>query len=192
MKTKRMLLLLLMIGLLFAACTPTVPQPTAAQTPAATAQSAVEPSPTPGPTLPPQVPGVNPRKLAASLQDEQGFTCSGIEANSQGYYQWRCERTTPGLVVQVTLLSRTKTELDLIDTNVDQPDTPAAQVAIDQLSWSAGLVNPNAGQVVQSWIAETLPKIETVGDIRAQTFDGVLYRLYGTAEARSLEIGQLP
>ncbi len=191
MKLKYMLYPFLLFTLLLTACTPIALAPTATPQPS-TAPTATS-SPTVGPTLPPQVPGMNPRAMAASLADEEGFTCAGIEANPKGYYLWRCERTKPGLVVQVSLFSRTKTELDLIDTNVNQPDTPANSVAVDLLSWSAAFANPGADQAaVRTWIEKTLPEITTAGDIRIETFNGTQYRLYGAAETRSLEIGGLP
>jgi len=52
--------------------------------------------------------------------------------------------------------------------------------------------HPATHPKVDHWITETLPSIKQIRDLREVNFDGIHYRLYGTAEARSLEIGVLP
>lgn len=186
MKPSQRATLLLCLALLLAACRPAVAPPGPSPTPSvapALSQTAI----------PPQVPGVNPRELVKTLADRDQFTCGKIEVNPQGYYEWRCQRHSPGVLLEISLFSRTKTELDLIDANVNQPTDASDEKAIALLSFAATLPgSAEAGEAAAPWIQKTLPEISQTGDVRSKTFAGMLFRLYGSAEARSLEIGELP
>ena len=146
-------------------------------------------------TIPsPAVPGVNPRQLVKTLEDQEQFTCTDIEINEQSIYEWRCKRQSPGVLFEINVFSRTKTELDLIDANVNQKENPSDEKAISLLNFVATLpqANSQAHDEATNWITETLPQITKVGDIRTENFGGIQYRLYGIADARSLELGSLP
>jgi hypothetical protein len=179
---------LLAFVILLAGCTPLSFNPISTATAPPTDAPAVD-----GEGMPPQIPGVNPRELAQELSSVHQFTCEDLVINEEGYHEWRCRRESPGVTLEVAIFSRTDSELDLVDANVNQSE-PLDEQAIASLNFIAGMIplsDESAGEAT-AWVTETLPEIEQNDDVRSRLFDDILFRLYGAPETRSLEIGALP
>lgn len=137
------------------------------------------------------LPGLTPKEVIRYLEENQ-FDCQDTVA-SPDYYYWRCERKSADALFEITLFSYDDKEVvDLIDGNVNQYSEPSDEKAAALLEFMAAIVNPQTAAEARQWMEETLPSIRQASDVRTKTIGGLQYQLYGSKEARSLEIGSLP
>ena len=139
----------------------------------------------------PSIPGLSREQITVSLTGA-GYECTEPEIGDLGLLYWVCWKTEDQNLLEIYFFSRTTQQIDFIDANINQVENPSDERAIEFLTYVGNLPDTDAGEELGDWIAETLPDIKVVRDLRVNDFGGIHYRLYGTAEARSLEVGILP
>ena len=138
------------------------------------------------------IPGLDPEEIRHTLI-KKDFHCSETTVGDNRLIHWVCWQESFGILREIYFFSQNSNSIDFIDANISQANSPSDDIAIEFLTFVDTLTDhPEFHPKVEHWIAETLPTIEQVRDLREIVFDGTHYRLYGTAEARSLEIGVLP
>lgn len=138
------------------------------------------------------IPGLTRESTNHFLQSH-GYDCTLPQMGELGLYHWVCWQENNEDLLEIYFFSRSTDSIDFIDANINQPEYPSDQKAVDFLTFVGTLPeNDSADEQIRSWIAQTLPDIERARDLREKDLGGVHYRLYGLADARSLEIGILP
>ncbi len=138
------------------------------------------------------LPGLLTQEVNGLLKN-QGYTCSEQEIGESLLFHWVCWKEEESNLRQIYFFSRFPDTIDFIDANINQPSNPSDQDAIDYLAFVGSLPqNSDSHAQMKEWITDTLPEITRTRDIREAVFGNVQYRLYGTGEARSLEVGTLP
>ncbi len=138
------------------------------------------------------IPGLIPSELNKSLT-ALNFECTEPQPGELDLYHWVCWKEEANTLREIYFFSRTLEAIDFIDANFSQSASPSDQDAITFLSFVGSLPeNTDAHAQMTAWIADTLPKITQTRDLHEANFGDVHYRLYGTSDARSLEVGTLP
>jgi hypothetical protein len=145
---------------------------------------------TPIATVTANIPGLIPADAVLFLEDRQ-FRCKEIK-DLPGTYHWDCLQEGKTALIEVEIFTKSLDRVDLIDTNFHQDGEPqdAAAIEVFQMFSEMPFSNESWGNV-QAWLLRTLPTMKLAGDIRSITIDGIQYRVYGTQEDRSFEIGYL-
>lgn len=168
---------------------------------AAPTNSPLPPLETPVPSLVPspdakrmgQLPGLSPRNVTVSLE-EQRFTCTSVK-KAAVYYQRTCTRGVPGVQVFHVLISgREPFVVDLIEASIMQYENPDSEIAVSILGLIAALPYDGATpEEAKLWVENTIPVLsDDPADAQENLFGGVNYVLHGPPTAITLEIGELP
>ena len=139
----------------------------------------------------PHIPGLSVNDLVSHLEDNN-FSCHQREFTNN-LYSWQCIDNLDGTNYEVLIFSRNDSDVDLVDANVVQnnkPDDEIASAFLCQVATYPFDFGPKEDAC--EWISDTLPDINQTGDFHENEFEDIRYLLYGTAEARSLELGRLP
>lgn len=136
------------------------------------------------------IPNITVDDLIAYL--EQDYACQQREKQNN-LYSWQCVYTMDKTSYEVLIFSRDDSSIDLIDANIVQDQNPDDQLAVEYLCKIAAIPFDFEPQEEScDWIRNALPNITQIGDLHEKEFNGIRHLLYGTAEARSLELGKLP
>ena len=155
----------------------------------------IAPSNTPRPTATEEatglLPGLMPADVTVNLE-QRGFTCGNPE-QGQLYYTRTCTNDTADYLIRVDIYGREAFLVDFLESSVLQFATPDNEFAASFLGFLATMPYDGAVQEeARNWVETTLPTLQGQGDVRAQVFAGVKYRLYGIPTAFTLEMGDLP
>jgi hypothetical protein len=159
--------------------------------PLETPMSALVPSPDAKRTG--QLPGLSPRNVTVSLEEQQ-FTCTSAR-KGRVYYERTCTRGVPGVeVFHVVISGREPFVVDLIKASILQYEDPDPKIAIPVLGLIAALPYDGATpEDARSWVENTIPALsDDPGDAQEKAFGGVKYVLSGPPTKLTLEIGELP
>lgn len=151
------------------------------------------PTPSPDAKRTGQLPGLSPRNVTVSLE-EQRFTCTSVKKGAV-YYQRTCTRGVPGVqVFHVIISGREPFVVDLIEASILQYENPDSEIAVSILGLIAALPYDGATpEEARSWVENTIPVLsDDPADAQENLFGGVKYVLYGPPTAITLEIGELP
>jgi len=151
------------------------------------------PTPSPEAKKTGQLPGLSPRNVTVSLEDQQ-FTCTEVKKGVK-YYERTCTRGVPGVqVFQVLISGREPFVVDLIEASILQYENPDPEIASSILGRIAALPYDGAtADDARSWVENTIPSLsDDPADMQGTVFGGVKFVLHGPPTALRLEIGELP
>ena len=139
----------------------------------------------------PHIPDLSVNDLISYLEDNN-FSCHQREFTNN-LYNWQCVNKLDDINYEVLIFSRNDADVDLVDANVVQnyeADNEIASAFLCQVAaYPFGFSQQDDAC---EWIKKTIPEINQTGDFHENEFNNVRYLLYGTSEARSLELGRLP
>ena len=138
------------------------------------------------------IPGISQDILRDDLISS-GFSCSDPELSENGLYRWACWKNMGSTYLEIFIFSRSLENIDFMDMNITQSESPSDQVCLDFFQQIVDLIDTSQhSMAVKSWMEKTLPDINEIRELKEADFGNIHYRLYGLPEARSLEIGILP
>lgn len=150
-------------------------------------------APTPDAKTAGQLPGLSPRNVTVSLEEQQ-FTCTSVRKGAV-YYQRTCSRGVPGVQVFLVVISgREPFVVDFIEASILQYENPDPKIAIPILGLIAALPYDGATpEDARLWVENTIPVLSgDPADAQENVFGGAKYVLYGPPTKLTLEIGELP
>lgn len=122
-----------------------------------------------------------------------GFICGHSEPFNSAISKISCEKSISEGHIVAWVFSANDDVVYLIDANITQLGIPSDDISIQALRVIAGL--PYSGSqpdLAYQWVAITVPKLSgEPGDLKETSFSGMRFRLYGTPNDRSLEIGEI-
>jgi hypothetical protein len=147
----------------------------------------LSPAATPGPGLP----GLSMSNVIARLENEKGFDCEQVEFAPDPIV-WMCDIDGgEDLWYHVDLYGSATVEVTSLMLNIVQTYPDEAK-SLDMISFVASLpYNGSKPAEASRWVAQTLPGLQSYDDVVEKFFGTVRFRLYGDAQDRYLEIGEL-
>jgi hypothetical protein len=164
------------------------PKPTETLWPTAPPTPTLTPTATPGPGLP----GLSMSAVIGQLENEKGFACAQ-GGSAPGPILWECNvQIGYGLWYYVELYGSPEIEVTNLRVSVLQT-TPDEAKTVDILSFVASLpYDGSDASAASQWVAQTLPGIQSVDDVREKFIGGVRFRLFGGPQGRYMEMGEPP
>jgi len=135
------------------------------------------------------LPGLLPADVTVNLEN-QGMECGGVE-KLQLYYVRTCTKSNSSVLLRVDVYGRQAFSVDLIEASAIQFDSASNSLAEDFLGFVSTMPYDGAMPAeARAWIETSLP-LSSVEGVKT-TFAGVRFALYGSPEATTLEIGDMP
>jgi hypothetical protein len=162
------------------------PRPTSTSYPTARPRPTYTSLPTPGPGLP----GLTMSSVIGQLKDEKGFSCAEADSDKNPVL-WMCDVFIGNDVwYHVDLYGTAQVEITDLVVSVFQSN-PDETRTLDILDVLASLpYDGSNGAQARQWVADTLPGIQSVNDVRDIFIGSVHYRLFGSPQGRYLEMGE--
>lgn len=162
------------------------PKPTETARPKDTAT----PTPTFTPTQSPGLPGLSMNNVINRFQNEKGFTCKQ-EGSTTDPVLWMCDiQSGNDLWYHVDIYGTSKVEVSNLLVSVFQT-YPEDEKSIDIIGFAASLpYNGSNASEASQWVAQTLPGLQSVDDVREKFIGSVRFKLYGGPQGRYLEMGE--
>jgi hypothetical protein len=167
-------------------------RPTYTPKPTETLQPTAPPTATPTLTATqgPGLPGLSMNYVTGQLTNEKNFTCAQA-GSDPGPVLWMCDfQTGNDLWYHVDLYGSFTIEITNLMVSVFQTYPDDAK-SIEILSFIASLPYDGSDATeAKKWLADTLPGIQSVNDVREKFIGGIRFRLYGGPQGRYLEMGE--
>ena len=162
------------------------PRPTSTLYPTAHPSLTFTPSPTPGPGLP----GLTMSSVISQLKDDEGFTCAEADSDKNPVL-WMCDVFIgTDIWYHVDLYGTAQVGITDLVLSVFQSNPDQART-LDILDYVASLpYNGSDATKACQWVANTLPGIQSVDDVRDTFIGTVHFRLFGSPQGRYLEMGE--
>ena len=126
-----------------------------------------------------------------SFLEDNDFICpEKPAAYKSGYFRTSCEQKAPEYDMTVHIFSSNPQKIYLVDVQINQLTHPSNDQAENFLGFVTGLPFQGMdGNSVKAWISTALPAIDhEPGMVVEKNFNGLVMRLYGPPQLRSLEI----
>jgi len=144
-------------------------------------------------SVPPTIPGLDPIDVIY-LADDYGFECNSPEFKEE-HLIWSCFLELDESQYQVKLWGRTLETVDMIEVAAFYYDLDVTDYSdLSSLLFGEIARIPFSGSIAleaEKWVSDAILLLQSVGEERVNTFQGVRYYLYTLPSMHVMEVGSL-
>ncbi len=143
--------------------------------------------------MPPAIPGLDPIDVIY-LADSYGFDCNSPELKEK-HLIWSCFLELDDSQYQIKLWGRNLETVDMIEVAAFYYDLDVTDYSdLSSLLFGEIARIPFSGSIAleaENWVSDAILLLQSVGDERVSTFQGVRYYLYTLPSMHVMEVGSL-